>query len=199
MANKRQVAKKCLIKQLISGSYVKTAGWDPSYILVGNEQVSIANLIGIIIDKQEKLIVIDDGTGNMAVRFFENNIIPEVNIGDSVQVIGRVSEYEGSKFITGQAVSKIAIEWLKVRKEEIKINEEIPKKEEKVQEIRDEVTHAYNIKDELIEQIKNLDPGEGVEVTTLINGNEETEKAIKSLLEEGEIFEIIPGRVKVLE
>jgi hypothetical protein len=88
---------------------------------------------------------------------------------------------------------------LKVRKEEIKHLKKTPSKPVENKKEHEEVTDIYNIKDDLIEKIRKLDPGEGVEMTTLINGNNETEKAIKSLLEEGEIFEIIPGKVKVLE
>ncbi len=199
MTTKRQVAKKVLINQINKGTYIKTAGWDPSYVLIGKEQVTIANVMGIIIDKQDKLLIIDDGTGNIPVRFFDNNEMPNMEIGQAVQVIGRVSEHNKTKFITGQAITKITIEWLKVRKQEVKNKEETKEETKIIAEPMNEVTQSYNIKDDLIEKIKQLDPGEGVEVTTLINGSQEKENAIKSLLEEGEIFEILPGRVKVLE
>ena len=154
--------------------------------------------MGIIVDKQDKLLIVDDGTGNIPIRFFDNNEMPNVEIGQPVQVIGRVSEHEKIKFITGQAVAKVAIEWLKVRKEEVERKEIVEQKKAEEEPMK-EVTHSYNIKDDLIEKIKNMDPGEGVEVTTLVEGSQEKENAIKSLLEEGEIFEIVPGKVKVLE
>ena len=49
--------------------------------------------------------------------------------------------------------------------------------------------------------IKKLDKGDGVAVENIINNfnNDQTENIINQLLENGDIFEIKPGKLKVLE
>lgn len=53
--------------------------------------------------------------------------------------------------------------------------------------------------EDIIEKIRKLDKGEGVFIEDLTKLSENSEKQVKNLLEQGEIFEIKPGRVKVLE
>ena len=58
---------------------------------------------------------------------------------------------------------------------------------------------AETSEEDIIETIRKLDKGEGVFIEDLTQTTKNSEKQIKNLLEQGEIFEIKPGRVKVLE
>ena len=49
---KRQVAYKVRIKEMIQGSYIRDSGWEPNHVLFGNGQkVSRVNIMGTIVDK----------------------------------------------------------------------------------------------------------------------------------------------------
>ena len=57
-----------------------------------------------------------------------------------------------------------------------------------------------NSTNEIFKLIKTLDKGDGVSVEELSSKSiEGTDKIIDTLLKEGDIFEVKPGRLKVLE
>ena len=55
--------------------------------------------------------------------------------------------------------------------------------------------------EKIVTLIKELDNGAGADMQELVNkcDTEEAEKIIKTMLEQGEIFEIKPGKLKILE
>ena len=67
----------------------------------------------------------------------------------------------------------------------------------------EEVVENNEIDDtsKILALVKEMDIGEGADIQDVISksGNKETESILKNLLQEGEIFEIKPGKLKVLE
>jgi RPA family protein len=193
---KRPHAKKILIEQINNSEFVKAAGWDPNYITINNEKISYVNVMGIIVEVQDKAIVLDDGTGTMPIRFFSK--MPTLTIGKAAQVIGRINMVKEEKFLAGEMIGLVHPDWLKVRKNEVSFVATKPIEKKKV-ETKQAVEDVYNLKDDIIDEIKKLDSGSGVDMEVLTGGSTEKQKAITSLMEEGEVFEIMPGKVKVLE
>ncbi len=193
---KRQVAIKVSIKDLNLGKYIKQEGWEPNYILTDNNvKISRANVMGTIVTKNEDNLVIDDGSASIATRSFDVVInFSEFEVGDIVQVIGRPREFEQEKYFAIEIIKKINSEWLKVRQKELskldyeKIHEEV---------IVEDVVVVNNY-DDVIKIIKEKDSGDGAKIEELISQGIE-EKLINKLLENGEIFEISPGKIKILE
>ena len=92
--------------------------------------------------------------------------------------------------------------WAKVRNLEL----QKPKYDKKI--VIDESIDTNNTKDifdlnptnNIIQWIKKLDTGSGVSIEMLSSKNiENMDKLIDILLKEGDIFEVKPGRLKVLE
>ncbi|MFC1704776.1 hypothetical protein ACFLZ6_00430 [Nanoarchaeota archaeon] len=198
---KRQVAYKVRVKELLDGEYVKEDGWMPNFIrLIDGTKVSRANIIGVVVLKTEeqnyKSVLIDDGSGKIPVRSFEKyELFDSVNIGDVVLIIGRPREF-GEKYIVPEIIKKVEDSgWIEVRKLELKKPETIVT-EEKVEEVV-----QANPVDKIFNLIKVADKGDGVDIEEVIKNAKvsEAEKIIRNLLEEGEIFELKPGRIKVLE
>ncbi|MBW2979928.1 hypothetical protein KY360_00745 [Candidatus Woesearchaeota archaeon] len=196
---KRQVAYKVRIKDILDGDYVKEEGWMPNYIrLIDGAKVSRVNIIGTIVLKTDeqnyKSILIDDGSGKLPVRSFEKyEFFDGVGIGDVVLIIGRPREF-GEKYIVPEIIKKINDQaWIEVRKAELK------KPDIEVSEEKADV--AVSPADKIFSLIKEADNGAGVDVEDIIKKSNisEAEKIIRTLLEEGEIFELKPGIVKVLE
>ena len=147
-------------------------------------------------DTNYKALHLDDGTGRMEIRSFDNpNIFSGVAIGDIALVIGRPREYGNARYITAEIVRQIKNKrWLEVRK--LELNSQPAAKEEKTAEETPESNSAPVYK-----AIKELDKGEGAETLSVIKeaSHPEAEKIIQHLLKEGEIYEIAPGRLKILE
>lgn len=208
---KRQTAYKLRISDINNGTYVKEGGWTPNYVLVDNKKISRVNLIAVIISKIEEGpysgLVIEDFSGKISVREFgEAKVIAKVNIGDAVLIIGKIREFNNSKYIVPEIIRKIFdLRWVELRKKELNFDKKI---EEFVEDVLDdsaeEVIEIKEIKEEgndLIKLIKKLDKGEGAEISEIIKFSDvdDAEKAIQNLIKNGDIFEIKAGKVKVLD
>ena len=216
---KRQIACKARIADLINGKYVKEEGWTPNYIITKQgKHISRINLIGTVISKTEEgpeyqSFVVDDGSGTISLRSFEkNDNVKNIEIGDVVLLIGRPREYGSEKYIVPEIMKKISNKkWIDVRKIEIKIENlktaELPAKEESIVvenisgEPEEQPKKAKNNPQIVYEAVKELDSDQGVDIDKIIKktGIKETEEIIKKFLREGEMFEIRPGKIKILE
>lgn len=228
MVEPRQTAYIVGIDEINKSTYTKSEGeWEPNYVTIRGIKVSRVNLIGVVIsasgEENIKSFVIDDGQSNIQVRIFDPLTLQvTVEIGDIVMVIGRPREYNNEKYIAPEIVKHIKDEtWLKVRKKQLsKIKPLAPiQQETPATLVKEEVKptpHPGEIKveeDTVVEEtpvtdaksifnlIKELDLGDGADIEEVISksNNVDCEKIITGLLHEGEIFEVKPGRVKVLE
>lgn len=101
--------------------------------------------------------------------------------------------------------------WINVRKVELEIENlktaEMPVKEEKVivENINDkpekQTKETTNNPQLIYETVKKLDSDQGVDIDEIIKktGIKEADEIIKKFLREGEMFEISPGKIKILE
>lgn len=210
---KRQTAYIVGIDEINNSKYTKSEGeWDPNYLIIRGLKISRVNIIGVIIsisgESNIESFVIDDGFSNIQVRNFDNSLNLNLEIGDIVLIIGKPREYNDEKYIVPEIVKKIENEgWIEFRKKQLKQikpnNIPEPKIEKKV-----EVAQNTSIEEEIssdtqtiYDLVKKLDPGEGADIEEIIQKSNitNTENIINSLLKEGEIFEIRPGKIKVLE
>lgn len=221
---KRQVAVKVSIGVLTSGKYVKQEGMLPNYVILGDDsKVSRVNLVGVVVSASDdtgfKSVVVDDGTGKVSARAFEQNAsLDSLKIGDCVLVIGRPREFGGSIYVLPEIVRVITdTRWLEVRKLELEKNKipivprpdsEIPAGESKevVEEdinnsVEEEFVGAASINSIVCDVIKRLDRGDGADFDEVVkqSSSPEAESTVLSLLKNGDIFEVSPGKLKVLE
>lgn len=215
---KRQVAYKIRINDILKGEYVKEEGeWVPNYVKTGDKKVSRVNLIAVVVSNQNientnyQSLIIDDGSGKISIRSFEEGAnFDGVDVGDFVLVIGRPREYFNEKYIVSEILKKIGdARWVEVRKLELKNKKDA--KEERREVLESElVSNEETIKEEKIEEdinarifnlIKDIDGGEGADIQEVITklNIDKAEDIINNLLKQGEVFEIKSGRLKVLE
>ncbi|MEK6886639.1 MAG: hypothetical protein AABW88_02290 [Nanoarchaeota archaeon] len=197
----RQVAYIVRIDDIHRGTFVKEDGWNPSYVKIGDKNVARINIISAIIESSDngnyQNILIDDGTGKISVRNFERKI--DVNVGNIVLLVGRVRQFGSDKYIVPEIVKKnVDKKWSAIwKKTAIKNNindEEISEKEE-VEIISEKPKHDSN---DIISKIRDLDDSSGVSYSEIVK-NSDDEKMIAELLLRGDVFEIKPGRLKVLD
>jgi len=204
---KRQVAYKILIKDINSGEYVKGEDWNPTYLVLKNEKhISRVNLVAIVINKQYEgdmsysNLTVDDGSGQISLRTFDNNInLNNFNIGDSVLIIGRPREFGNERYIVPEIIKKIDNkEWIDLRKAELnkEMKKDAPNLE--VYELHEETVIENP---DIFKIIRDLDKGDGADFNEVIekSRNKDTEKVLSNMIKIGELFEIKPGKIKILE
>ncbi len=209
---KRWVAFKLEIKNIIDSECSEN-----NSIIINEKKIKrvkiMASVVSKIIGDDENygFLVVDDGTETMRVRCFEDNLnlIKDIKLGDIIDVIGRLREYEGEIYVIPETVLKIQnpnhlvlrkLELLK-QKSKMKKDEGNEENELKVTEEKIEDSNE-NFRDEMIKLIKTMDNDEGVEISKIkekLNKDSEVDEMIKDLLNESEIFEPIPGKIKLLE
>ena len=99
----RQVAYKIRISDILNGSFIKdeiSAG----YIKLNDANVSRVNIIATVVYKAEQPstsnALIDDGTGKILLRSFENSrIFSKADVGDAVLLIGKIREFNNERYI----------------------------------------------------------------------------------------------------
>jgi len=222
-SQKRQVSYKVKINDILKGEYIKEEGeWVPNYIKIGNDKVSRVNIMAVIVSKENlentnyQILLIDDGSGKISIRSFEEGTnFDNLNIGDFVTVIGRPREYFNEKYIVSEILKKVEdSSWIEVRKLELNKNNEIKEQEQPPsskpeikseptnnEEVIEEVQEEDDINKKIFDLIKEIDVGEGADTQEVITKSkvEKAEGIITKLLEQGEVFEIKPGKLKILE
>lgn len=177
----------------------------------------------------EKTVVLDDGSGHVEARSFDDEkLFSKVKPGDVVQLIGRPRQYQGSLYLVAELCRVLHPKWLELRQAELGAGAPSPSpettmgfeaeqpsnprsedrpptlrqadvspKEAAVERPAPVVTTSA---DAVLHAIRDLDDGSGADVAKVIaKAGKAAEKVVTALLAEGEIFELRPGKVKVLE
>jgi len=208
---KRQIAYKLRIKEIIEGKYVKEEGWNPNYVETSDgRRISRISLISTVVQKSEegsspKSAVLDDGSSRISARSFENTkIFDDISVGDAVLVVGKPREFGNEKYLLAEIAKKINPLWIKVRKLELG---DMPnsisagKNNDFDEKNTRQKKNKVNITEEICGIVKLLDEGGGADIEEVISASKiaDAERIIRSLLEGGELFEIRAGKLKVLE
>ncbi len=224
---KRWTAYKMAITDIVNGNFT-----EDGFVQFGTLQVNRVRILGTVVSKfisdskKYGFFIIDDGTETIRVRSFEDqlDLVEKVKIGNIVDVIGRIRKYEDEIYVIPEIVVIIDNpNWEILRKLElIKQKKEMPKTESKVETKKEDEVVEEVIEEEVVEEklpegqttlfesprqkvvnlIKELDKGEGAEVSKIIEkiGDEKVvESVLTDLMNEGELFEPRPGKVKLLE
>jgi hypothetical protein len=210
---KRQTARRLWIATLLAGAYVKEEGMRPNHVLLPDaSSAARVNLVGIVVSTSSDglpTLVIDDGTGRISVRAFEASTqMSQVSVGDAVAVIGRPRQFGNEMYVLPEIVRKLPdLGWLEVRKAELAgvqlpAQGSRPAAQEQVQtQEEDVVDDSFSLAENVLGAIRSLDSGPGADTEAVIEhiGARDAEKTIQFLLRNGDIFEVRPGKLKVLE
>jgi RPA family protein len=205
--NKRKSAVKIQVHDILSATYIKRPGWEPSGILTKYGEITRVHLIGLVVSLNENSkssFLLDDGTGNIEVRSFESNLAFDFALGDMIQVIGKPREWENSKYIVPEIVKKITDrKWYDVYQLELKLQKltKTIKLPVSVQEQETDPDMEHGPYQKILNVIAILDKGDGADIDEIVSNVkvDGCESIVKGLIEEGEIYEISPGKVKLLE
>jgi len=168
------------IGELLSAS-MRQADDGPSELQIDGLHVQRVRLYGLVVSSD--VLVVDDGTGSVVVRSFDNQF--KIPLGSPVLVIGRPREFQGGRYVLGEIVKPIDMKWLEIAKRRR------PMAEQKTAESPNARAVAL---------VRKYDSGEGADYNQIVSElGSSGEEVIVHLLAVGELFETRPGRLKVLE
>ena len=174
----REPAVHVWISELLSGSFVQNEESPSSVTLPNGRIIYRARLYGIVVSNEE--LVVDDSTGSIVVRAFEQHFT--ANTGEPVLIIGRPRLYNNEPYILGEIVKRTEIGWLNLRE-----------KQHPRPMRADPREHA-------LETVRALDAGDGADYDAVVARiGDKGEEIIVHMLAVGELFETKPGKLKVLE
>lgn len=108
----RLTARKVTAEDIIEGNYYEREGFDPNYLLTTyGLRVSRARVIGTVVDRYVNddesygAVTLDDGTATIRAKFFQDlEMMDGIGEGDIVEVIGKVKEYDGERYVNPELV-----------------------------------------------------------------------------------------------
>ncbi|MFH1400625.1 MAG: hypothetical protein ABIH41_03835 [Nanoarchaeota archaeon] len=204
MAVKRETAHICGVADVVNAQFVPRSGWDPNSIQTSFGEFSRVNIMGIVVALQDPLgFLVDDGSASILVRAFEAGAAPKADVGSIVTVIGRPRTYQGSIFIFPEIVKRTDPTWLAVRRRALRARAPLERPEPQVVEVssQQEEPVGATAADKVIAAVRSQDKGKGAPVDGVEEASkvDDFERILTRLIEEGELFYVRPGALKVLE
>ncbi|MEW6592785.1 MAG: OB-fold nucleic acid binding domain-containing protein [Candidatus Hadarchaeota archaeon] len=223
------------MEDLVRGEYMRSPdGAEPSYLLTPwGEKVSRARVLGTVVDKfirddrSYAALRLDDGSATIRVRAWAEGV-PELdrfNIGESLDVIGRVREYQGEVYLVPEPGLVMPVkdpnlqtlrelEIVKIKKDALARGVR-PGVRSGLHEVAvgfgsAAAEEAAPQMPEVPEELKNrtaaaaekLGEEDGVTLDELAAelkvSRKEAQDAVRALLVDGQLFEPKPGRFKVV-
>ncbi|MBI2108275.1 hypothetical protein HYX09_05870 [Candidatus Woesearchaeota archaeon] len=172
--------------------------------VLGKKLQGRVNVMGTVValnedSSMQTAFVMDDGKDKIIVRNFRNGVLSGFNVGDSVVVIGRTGDFNDDAYIAADITRKIDPLWIKVRAKELEIGGKGIKDSAKsgAEASKEMLTNG-----DIVAAIRSLDIGNGVPLEGIMKLADKMKDArlrIDLMLKKGDIFEVSPGRLKVLE
>ena len=115
MPMERMTARKIRIADITNGKWVKNEGLEPSFVVTqAGEQVSRARIMGTVVskfvseDENFASITVDDSTDTIRAKTFKTvKPLDVISVGDIVDLIGKVREYNAEIYVMPEIVRKI--------------------------------------------------------------------------------------------
>lgn len=203
MPIERQTARKVRISDLMSGSFVRQEGMEPSYVETAGGQVARARIMATVMnvfrseDGNFGSVTLDDGTDTIRGKAFKDlRILEGVNVGDLVDVIGKVREYNGEMYVMPETIKKVGPEMELLRRAELLRTSGAPK-QAVATPVSKNVQEQAELRNRVLEAIESKDGATFAEISAVVKADEEAlEDAINELLSEGVCYEPTPGKIK---
>jgi len=196
---KRQTAKKVRILELTSGQWVKKEGMEPSYVQTASgEQIARARILGTVVavftaeDGMFASVTLDDGTDTIRAKTFKTvKPLDTVQVGDIVDIIGKVREWNDEVYIMPEIVTKVQDPNFELLRRLELLKRKGTKPEPKATDKEELRRHILS----LIESRK-----EGMAYSEVLEKSkipeEKLEPIINELLGEGICYEPSPGKIR---
>lgn len=214
---KRLTAFKTNISSILNANYVNSEeGVD--YLEYDKLKVSRIRIVATIVSKKVNdegsyaYLVLDDGSETIRVKAWKEDVskLETPIIGDIVEIIGRVREWESERYLTCEIIKiiKDPNHWLYHQFEILLSGEKVERIEEKKETKKSTSVEAKKDKEENSEEaimkiIKEEDLGKGTSLNSIITlsklDQKTVEEVLKTLLIDGLVYEPSKHNYKILE
>jgi len=204
MPIERQTARKVRIVDLVSGEWVKKEGMEPSYVVTPRKDaVSRARIVATIVTKfisedgNFASITLDDATATIQAKLWkETGLLTGTNVGETVNLIGKVREYEGDIYVVPEIIREVSPDEESLFRLEVLKSMKSPERKAKASEPRKE--KGEDLRKKIISIIERSEGG--IKYGDLLEKagvpEESVEDIINELLGEGICYEPTPGKIK---
>lgn len=124
---KRLVAMKVRIAEIMSGRWTQREGLNANYLLTrtGKHLSRVRVIVTIVAkfmsqDKKFSSITLDDGSETIRAKAFNSFIFDSVKIGDIVDIIGKLRQYNDELYVVTEIVMPANPDWEILRELELK-------------------------------------------------------------------------------
>ncbi len=217
----RMTAFKSSIKAINEAEYNVVQG-QADYILIKNLKIGRVRVFGTAVSKtiaedlSYAFITLDDSTDTISIsskkdfKTGETNsaLFEKIMVGDLVEVVGRVNEWEGKRKIIAEIIKPILDpnHWLYHQYELLLTSEKTERITEKKTEgisTGVEANQSKNNEESILEIIRENDIGKGTSLALIKNmsklSDKDAEEALKNLLNDSAIYEPSKHNYKVLD
>jgi RPA family protein len=178
-----------------------------SYIELNGVTVSTVRVMGVVVSRYDTegytILSLDDSTETISVRAFgeDKNIVSAVLVGDTVDVVGTLREYEEETYIVPRSVWRVEDpNWEVVRKLELLIRAKKSGLGFTEEEVLDQEVEEPELKSIVLSLIEKLDTGSGADYNALLKDSgiegSQVDETLNDLLKDGEIYEPKIGKFK---
>ena len=211
---KREAAQKFSAGEILKGDFTETGDGALAMSIAGRP-VRRVNMLATVVDKDSsesqsyKSLVVDDGTAQIRLRLFDTDapLFEKLEVGDFAIIIGKPRLYGSEVYITPEILKPLNnMKWAEARKLELVLQrgrtvaskanngEAAAEEEELTDAVGKDKLQVYKI-------VKELDAGRVADLSDVAikSGIGNAEQVIKDMLKNGDLFEVLPGRLKVLE
>jgi len=172
---KRLIALKVRISEIVNGKWVPREGLNPNYLLTRTgKRLSRVRILATVVnkftsqDRKFSSITLDDGTETIRAKAFGSFIFDAVKIGDIVDLIGKLKQYNEELYVVPEIVAPVDASWELLRELELK-------KSAREWDRRRALVKAYQKQTSDLAELKNLASEFGVtaeEVEGIIEAQE---------------------------
>ena len=219
MEKRRLTAIKTKIGPVINGKFVVQEGFNPNYVLTDHGRLSRVRILATVVDKfisesgKMASLTLDDGTNTIRAKAFGGMaIFNPIEVGNIVDVIGRLKEYQGEVYLSPETAAVLDINHEMLRELEIRnFHRELEDKKKIVMDFKNTINDVnelkrmmrerYAIPEEyteaflesmpkknndynakILELIEKLDKGDGCDYTEIITASGLSESIVESAI-----------------
>ena len=218
----RKTAYKLWINDILSSNFIREDDESrQNYVVFNRKQVSRVNIIGTVVqivkndEKQFGSLTIDDSSAEIRVKVWNESVelLNNVNISDTVLIIGKIRGYNEEIYIAPEIIKKVDVLWELERRLELMNGSQdkaetsmqiLDKKAEMITLITEEKIqeHAEPIRGKIINLIEKYDKEDGADIFDIMKeSNLDASKfnqVVEELIKQGEIYQINPNKLKLL-
>ena len=211
---KRQTAYKLWINDVVNAKMEKQEGnFGINYFSFNSNKISRVNLMAVIVAKNVvenySSITLDDGSNTIRVKTWKEDVkfLDLLNIGDIVNVIGKVKNYSNENYIVPEIVKNVDHNFYLVRKYELlkiygKPTEKISQVfEDKIEEIKIENVSSSG-RNKIMGVIEKLSDENGADINNVLSESklksDDFYNILNDLVKEGEVFMPKSDKIKLI-